>query len=267
MIAPDREATACAPDSSLAAAALGPGAMLRRHRLPTGESLELARVPADEPAEAAPLLSGGASGEPATTARDWVAAAAPAPAVTVVPLYDCHVVWSPVRAAVVGPADRLDHLETATVEFAGCEAQLRDAEARATALLETAETDAADSLDLDAASADRRRTLAGRYREAVAVGRRLALLAPAIHAPPLHPPTLASQLGERLRDRTRLAERHALAVERAELAERVAEASSQRAIDLGIARRQTALEWAIVVLLVVQTALLVVDLLSRQGAS
>jgi hypothetical protein len=39
------------------------------------------------------------------------------------------------------------------------------------------------------------------------------------------------------------------------------------AADLAIARRQMALEWAIVVLLVAQTAILVVELLARGGAS
>lgn len=88
---------------------------------------------------------------------------------------------------------------------------------------------------------------------------------PVVHAPPLHPPTLASQLGERLRERTRLVERHEFATQQAELAERVAEACGQRALEAGIARRQLGLEWAIVVLLVVQTALLVVELLSQRA--
>jgi hypothetical protein len=248
MIAPDHHATAGARTASEpdpAAAALGPGAELRLVPLPTGETLELALVPVDEGSEPAVTVAGATSSGAA--AGNWVAAAATAtptpagfqpaaPAATVVPLYGCLVAWAPARAAVVGPADRLEHLAAAVGAFAACEARLRAAEAATLALLETAEADAADSGDLDAGSADRRAELAGRYREAVAVSRRLALLAPAVHAPPLHPPTLASQLGERLRDRTRLAERHALAVGRAELAERVAEAASQRALDLGIAR-------------------------------
>jgi len=81
----------------------------------------------------------------------------------------------------------------------------------------------------------------------------------------LHPPTLASQLGERLRERTRLLERQEFASQRADLAERVAEACGQRALEAGIARRHTALEWTIVVLLVVQTALLVVELLAQRA--
>ena len=93
----------------------------------------------------------------------------------------------------------------------------------------------------------------------------MAVIAPAVHAPPVHPPTLASQLCERLRDRTRLAERHEFAVDRAELAERLYEACGQRAAEFGIARRQMGLEWAIVVLLVIQTALLLVDLLAWRG--
>ncbi|MFM8892393.1 MAG: hypothetical protein ACKOTB_12365, partial [Planctomycetia bacterium] len=105
---------------------------------------------------------------------------------------------------------------------------------------------------------------AGDYREAVSIGRRLALLAPAVHTPPLHPPTLASQVGERLRERARLVERHEFAVAQADLAERVSESCSHRAGDARVARQQTALEWAIVVLLLIQSVLLVVDLLARE---
>jgi len=200
--------------------------------------------------------------------RAWLtddAHTAAAAAPVIVPLYGCLVAWTPGRAAIVGPAARLEHLESAVADFSAREADLRDAEQRAAALLDAVEADAAEAFAIDESFPQRRKALAARYREAVAIGCRLALLAPAVHAPPIHPPTLASQLGERLRERARLAERHELAVGRVELSERVTESCGQRAADVGIALRQTALEWAIVVLLVVQTALLTVDLLARRG--
>jgi hypothetical protein len=237
-------------------------AFIRHLPLPGGAMLDVLVVAADTDDEVT-------AAEAMT--RAWLTEAADSaalggiPAAVVVPLYGCLVAWMPGRAAVVGPAARLDQLESAVATFSGFEADLRDAEQRTATLLDALETDAAEAFTIDGCSATRREGLAARYREAVAIGRRLARLASAVHAPPVHPPTLASQLGERLRERTRLAERHELTVSQAELAERVTECCGQRAADAGIAARQTALEWAIVVLLVVQTALLVVDLLARRG--
>jgi hypothetical protein len=258
MIARDSDA----PESPWAAVPeeLHDTASLRRLSLPGDNVLELLAVTTETDDVAAAT---------ADAARAWLTerqpgtAVAAAPSAVVVPLYGCLVAWAPGRAAIVGPTGRLDQLESAVADFATREAELRDAERRAALLLDEVEADAAEAFTIDASSPLRRENLSGRYREAVSVGRRLALLAPAVHAPPVHPPTLASQLGERLRERARLAERHELAVGRVELAERVTESCGQRATDAGIAARQTALEWAIVVLLVVQTSLLVVDLLAR----
>ena len=265
----DAASTAAGWGVDHATGGLPAGASLERVSLPSGELLELATLPADDHAAEA---QGGLDSDPATPAAiatAWVTAAggepaARAPAVGV-PLYGCHVAWAPGRAVVSGPASRLPHLRAALLEFAAREAELADAERRAAVLLDGSEADAAAAFAIDERLTSRQADAAARYREAVAVRRRLAILSPAIHALPVHPPTLASQLGERLRDRTRLTERHEHAIEKAELAERVAETCGQRAVDLVIARRQLALEWAIVVLLVAQTALLLVDILASRG--
>jgi len=267
MIANDHDPAGDAPPAPGFPAGLPAAATLVAKTLPGGRPFELLLVPAAADGEVA---SDSAAVHKPSALAAWVAAgpeSGPAgcpPAVTI-PLYGTLVAWGPGRAAVVGPAERLAELERAVLEFAGHEATLRAAEERATTLLAKVEADLDGHLGLDDRAAERRAARETRYRAAVAVARTLALLAPAVHAPPLHPPTLASQLGERLRDRSRLADRHELAVARAELAERVAEGASQRAVDVDIARRQMGLEWAIIVLLVVQTAILVVDLLARQG--
>ncbi len=242
-------------------------ASLRRLALPCGKELLLLVVPHDHhderqsPSSTMPVVD---------AVNAWVAAAGlPATnvaAVVSVPLYGCHVTWAPGRAAVIGSPSKLDMLVTAVADFAGREAELRQLEERCGQFLEALDGDAPYAFAVDERGLDHHEALAARFREAVAVRGRLALLAPAVHAPPLHPPTLASQLGERLRDRTRLAERHEFAVDRAELAERLYEACGQRIAEFGIARRQLGLEWAIVVLLVIQTALLIVDLLTRGTA-
>lgn len=268
MIASDRDVAGVGQDRGGDPAVLPEGLPGRaangRRALPCGERLDLLAVPIDDTATGqAPLDS------VAEIVRHWVDAAAPAdqrPGTVVVPLYGCLVAWAPGRAAAVGPAERIGQLETALVEFADLEARLRDIERRAAVLLDHVEADAALGIGSFDQPDTVRRDVARRYREAVAVGRHLALLAPGILAPPVHPPSLGSQLGERLRERTRLAERHAQTEDRADLIERVTEACAQRLVDAGIAQRQTALEWAIVVLLVVQTALVLVDLLAAGAA-
>lgn len=251
-------------------AGLPAGAIAERLDLPAGDPLEVLVIPVAEPGRTAGS-HGDDTAQSAAVATAWVAAARPAGAAfpaaagsspVSVPLYGCHVVWSPRRAAVIGPPPRLADLRAALVEFAAREADLRDAERRVVTLLDGIDADAAVAFAVDERPAARRDELTARYREAVAIRRRLALLAGAIHAPPVHPPTLTAQLAERLRDRTRLAERHEHALDKADLAERVTEACGSRAADLAIARRQMVLEWAIVWLLVAQTAILVVELLA-----
>jgi hypothetical protein len=242
--------------------------------LPTGESLEFLSLPVPDPIGDAPPPAVDAVAHLAAVAASWAATRAPdagaaprptSPAFVQVPLYGCHVVWTPGRAAAIGPPERLDDLRGALIEFAAREAELRNAERRTAALLEGIDADAAVAFAIDDRPVARRDDLTARYREAVSIRRRLTDLAPAIHAPPVHPPTLAAQLAERLRDRTRLADRHEQAIDRADLAERVTEACGSRAAELAIARRQLGLEWAIVVLLVVQTTLLLVEFLGAQG--
>jgi hypothetical protein len=271
MIAKDRDPLpAPAPGLDSAPDAVPPGlpsaSSRKRRTLATGEWLDLLVVPLEEPDPSRAPVDADEPGRIESIVRQWAAVghSPPAPAVFV-PLYGCQVTWTAKRAAVIGPPVHLTQLEAAVTEFAGVEADLRAAERRAAALLDALEGDVAGSLAFEEHTPDRRVEMAARHREAVAVACRLALLAPVVHAPPLHPPTLASQLGERLRERTRLLERQEFASQRADLAERVAEACGQRALEAGIARRHTALEWTIVVLLVVQTALLVVELLAQRA--
>lgn len=241
-------------------AGLPSSALVRPLRMPTGETVELLIVPGIETDGDSDGIKLHAHDSVAAIMVAWVAAVSPSP--VIVPLYGCLAVQGTSRAGILGPADRLDQLQLAVTEFSARESDLRDIERRSLALFEAAEADAAAR---DAKLLDRRPGLAARYLETVSLGRRLALLAPAVHAPAIHPPTLASQLGERLRERTRLTERHEMAGERVECIERVVDSCRQRALELGVARMHTGLEWALVILLVAQTVLLVVDLLSRQG--
>ncbi len=267
MTSDDLTAALPATDSRIVPAGLPKDSAIRQVRLCNDELLDVLVVPVSHRLDQPRVALAPDDVDVTEIISRWIAAAndrsSPlVPPSVVVPLYGCIVAWAARRAAVAGPADRLAALEATVIDFASREVELRAAEEEAFRLVDTVVADAGAS---DHHTPEHRSLLAQRYVEAVTVSRRLSTIAPAIHAPPVHPPTLASQLSERLRERTRLLERHDLAVERAEIAERIAEASRQRADELGVAQQQTGLEWAIVVLLVVQTTLLVVDLLARQG--
>lgn len=231
--------------------------------LTRNETLELLSVPLDAAAAGEGLVPEGL----ASRAAAWVAEAAARgePAVSL-PLYGTFVAWSGVRAALIGPADRLERMREAVLEFSTLAHELRFIERDLGAALVHVEADSGLAFEFDERAISRRGELAERFRQAVAIRRRLVELAPAIHRPALHPPTLASQIGERLRERTRIADRLEFAGHQAELVERVYEGCGQRASDFMLARRQTMLEWAIVVLLTIETVILLVDLLTVRRA-
>jgi hypothetical protein len=226
---------------------------VRRVPLPTGQSFELAVVPAPDTGIDVWLE------QLVPAAREWVD---DPEACVAIPLFGTLTVWGPRRAIVAATADRIASLETAVVEFASLEADLRDVEAALAAALPRVDADAPAAFAFDDASHVRRGELAVRFREAIAVRRRLATLAPVLHRPAPQPPTLAGQLGERLRERTRIVDRAGFATEQADLLERVYTACGERASDFAIARRQATLEWTIIVLLAAEVVLMLVGALT-----
>lgn len=233
-------------------------ATVARVSMPRGGTLETLTVPLDEAAS----REGVVPDDLAARVGAWVAEAGPhAEPVVTIPLYGTLVCWSGERAALVGPADRLERMRDAVLEFTALAHDLRGSERDIAAALRHVDDDAGPAFEFRERDVPRRGELAERFRHAVAVRRRLVEMAPAVHRPALHPPTLASQIGERLRERTRLADRLEFAAQQAELLERVYEGCGQRASDFMLARRQAILEWTIILLLAVETLVLVVDLL------
>lgn len=242
---------------------LPPDTTVTRMPLADGGVFELAAVAL--PAFAAADHDAGIT-ELVARAESWAAAATPGgDPPLVVPLYGTHVVWSPRRAAVLGTADRLPALRAAVVDFADREAELRDVERRIAAGLEQVEADAPLAFAFDEQAVPRRRELAGRFADTVAVRRRLVTLAPVLQRPGPQPPTLAGQVGERLRDRTRVLERLEHAGEQADLLERVYTGCGDRAADYATSRRHATLEWGIILLLAAEVVLITVDLLASHA--
>ncbi|MEI7862006.1 MAG: hypothetical protein WCJ21_05220, partial [Planctomycetota bacterium] len=161
--------------------------------------------------------------------------------------------------------ERLPAVRLAIIEFCYREMRLRSIERGVADGRGALEADARLVFEFDDRALGQRDALSRRYQQTLAMRSQLARLMPFLQRPPLHPPTLASQIGERLRDRTRLADRADWAGGELEVRERLYEACGQRATDWTIARRQSTVEWLIVLLLAVETLLLVVDLLAAVG--
>jgi hypothetical protein len=217
--------------------------------------LELLLVPGDDATEAA------------AAARAWVAAAGPADPPVVVPLYGTEVIWTQHRAAILARDDALEPLRAALLDFAGCDARLRRLERDTAALLEVVGDDAACAVEFDERHLARQPLLAERFARTVAIRAELAAVAPAVARPTPHPPTLAGQLGERLRERTRLADRLEFLHGRAEVLDRVYDLCAQRVGDFAVARRHLRLEWVIIVLLAAELVVLLVEVLAAVGTT
>jgi len=251
---PQRPAPAAGHDDG----GLPTGATIERLPLADGGTLELAVLSA--PAVDAVAYDAVAA-DMLASSLTWATTAPDEPPLTL-PLYGTHVVWSPRRAVAIGPADRLQAMRAALLEFADREAELRDIERRLAGLLGHVDGDAHLAFEFDEASLPLRQELAGRFREAVSLRRRVAMLAPALQRPAPQPPTLAGQLGERLRDRTRLVERLEHAVEQADLVERVYGGCGERSAEFVISRRHAMLEWVIILLLAAELVLITIELLA-----
>ena len=93
----------------------------------------------------------------------------------------------------------------------------------------------------------------------------LLRIAPHLNRAPIYPVTLASQMGERLRERGRLSDRIEASVEQIEVLERLYEMCGQRASEFMLSRNETTLEWIIITLLAMDTILLIVDAMLSLG--
>lgn len=249
-------------EERLASTGLPPDAVIERMPLPTGGSIEIVRIGCDAGTALDPAAHDGHLADLVTAATAWIADGAP---IVTIPLYGTHVVWSPRRAALIGPEEKLPHLRAAVADFSVLDAELRDIETRIAAAMVDMDDDARLAFDFTADSLPRHAELAARFTAAIAIRKRLALLAPTVHLPAPQPPTLAGQLGERLRDRTRTVERLEHATEQSDLLERVYSLCGDRASEYTISRRHATLEWLLIVLLAAEVLLFAIDLLAARA--
>jgi hypothetical protein len=193
--------------------------------------------------------------------------AAPGAPCTVLQLPGAVLAHSERALAVCAPAERLAQTARAALEGACVAQELHEIEAAIEAGWAPMEQVAPLAFEFDERSLERRPELAARFVALVGLRSRLAQLSPRILAPQVYPPTLASQVGERLRERLRLQERLEASGGRLEAQERVFELCSQRLTEFSLARRGHTLEWIIIVFLAAQTVLWLLDLLGSASKS
>ena len=163
--------------------------------------------------------------------------------------------------AVCSERERMEPIARAALEAACIEYEIRELELAIEQGWVPMQQAAPLAFEFDDRSLARRSELSARFVALVELRSRLARLSPRILVPQVYPPTLASQVSERLRERLRLAERLEAASSRLEAQERVFELCGQRLTEHALASRGHTLEWIIIVLLSAQTVLWIVQIL------
>lgn len=210
--------------------------------------------------------------------QQWVTPGVTAPeaGLQTVALHGVQVVWGlgsphadgrrPIRMGVAALAARLPRVVPAILEFACLEMALRILEDKVAQAWPQLEEDGPLAFDFDHRSERRRSVLAGRFQSMLGMRARWSQLQPPVHRPLVYPPTLASQVGERLRERARLAERWESLGGQIDVFQNVYELCAQRAQDWRLAWKGHSLEVVIILLLLLQTTLLIFELFAGSEA-
>jgi hypothetical protein len=216
--------------------------------------------------------SAAESPEVLEAARRWVAEAGPgrgrAPngLPVLLRLYNVELCWSPDRSAAIATEERFDSIRDAIADFTRIEGELASIEEGIEGAWPAYEADLPLAYGFTEATAGLREGLQQRYGKVMSLHGRLARLSRSLTQPAPQPPTLAGQIGERLRERLRVLERDEVADGELDVLASHYDACGQRASDFMIARREQMLSWTIIIILSLETLLFAVDLLSSASA-
>ncbi len=173
----------------------------------------------------------------------------------------------PARIAISGTEERIRAVTGAALEFFWLDSEVRRLERVTGDRWEELEEDTPAAFELTESLLNRRVQLQARFQQMISSKATVARLAPMIECPATYPPTLASQAGERLREKSRLGDRLQFLREQVDVFEKVYELCGQRVSDFVSSRKSHLLEWIIIVLLAFETLLLVVDLLGTAAGT
>jgi hypothetical protein len=198
--------------------------------------------------------------------QDWLDAA-DAPTVTprsqLLALQGAQILWHPQCVVVMVSPQRSATVCQAVLEGYFYEAELRGLETKLESNWDETLADGPLGFEFNSAAIPRREELAQRFQEVLQLRTRYARLTSHIVVPHVYPPTLASQIAERLRERLRMEERLDLADGKLEVQERVYELCSHRASEFMVARTGHHLEWVIIILLSFQILMWIAEILSN----
>ncbi len=180
-------------------------------------------------------------------------------------LYGTLVIWTSTRMVLVTSPRHFQKAERAVLDFTKIAFEMTAIERLLSTAWEHYEDDLPSGFSCHESNTSTQATLSNRYVQAMSLSGKIARLSPRIHLPPEHPPTLAGQLGERLRDRSRLADREEFADEQLDTIIRLYETTGQRVSEFTLAHREYILIWVIVLLLGAEILLLLIDLLPSAG--
>ncbi|MCA9104793.1 MAG: hypothetical protein KDA83_05180 [Planctomycetales bacterium] len=232
---------------------------------PTAQDSEVFRVLTVPFTDANESLSG--QWAPFDQAQQWVAAAAKPDElpVNIMSFHGAHIAWTRRRMAIVSSPEKFASLTATLLEYAYCESELLAVEDTLADSWEQMERDLPVAFEFKDRDLATKRQLAERFQRVMLLGARLAKIGPYAHSPHHHPPTLASQVAERLRERGRMAHRHEAIGDQLEVFEGVYELCGHRASEFTLARGGNTLEWIIIIMLLAQIILTVFDMLTATG--
>jgi hypothetical protein len=177
-----------------------------------------------------------------------------------------QICWSISRIAIFATSQRIPSIRNTVIEASYYETELCKVEASLGQSWPLLEADMPLAFEFNQQSIPKRKQLRDRFRQILQQQAHMARIGPYVHAPHMYPPTLASQISERLRDRTRMMHRHEFLDDQLEVFHTVYESCAQRSSDFMLARSGHTLEWIIIVILLVQTLFSVVEMMAGTGA-
>jgi hypothetical protein len=177
-------------------------------------------------------------------------------------LQNAKVFWSPQRIAVIAEEGRLETVRKSIIEVTFYVGELKSIELALAHWWAQLEIDTPLAFEFAEQDLPKQKELQKRFQEIISLRARLARVTPFLLAPHAYPPTLASQIGERLRERVRVHEQCEFVSDQIEVFEKVYEMCGQRASDYRQARTGHTLEWIIIILLAAEVILMAFDYLS-----
>lgn len=177
-----------------------------------------------------------------------------------------QILWRPDQVIVDAPSGRNELVSRAILDSTKNELTLEWLESEIDSKWDDVRSDAPLAFEFHEHAVPRREQLSQRFQRLVEARAAYAKLVPQIIVPYVHPPTLTSQIGERLRERLRMPERLELLDQKLAAQERVYELCSHRVSEFMVARKGHQLEWVIILLLLMQSVLLLVEYLAKTSS-